>query len=106
MPTKKDRPVSYLCRYTPKKGKEKAFHALIKKHYPAVRKAGLATEVRPVAWSGRDKKGKLFYMEIFQWKSERALGSAHQTPEVMKVWEPMGDLSEKMIFEEVAVLPL
>ena len=101
-----DRPVTYLCRYIPKRGKEKAFISLINKHYPAVKKAGLATAQKPIAWRGKDQKGKTFFMEIFQWKSERALGLAHQTPEVMKVWEPMGSLAEKMIFEEVDPLTL
>jgi hypothetical protein len=103
---KADRPVTYLCRYTPKKGKEKAFLALINKHYPAVKKAGLATAQKPIAWRGKDKKGKTFFMEIFQWKSVKALSSAHNLPDVMKVWEPMGSLSEKMVFEEVDPLTL
>ena len=46
------------------------------------------------------------YIEIFSWKSPEAPQVAHQTPEVMAVWEPMGAICEHMDFPSFEVLDL
>jgi hypothetical protein len=35
---------------------------------------------------------------MFSWKNADSPGVAHQTPEVMSVWEPMGALADEMNF--------
>lgn len=97
----KAKPVSNLCIYRVKKGKEAAFTAILKRHWPALRKAGLAAADKPTAWRGHGKDGKAVFFELFQWRDAEAIQSAHALPEVMAVWEPMGALCDGMEFIEV-----
>jgi hypothetical protein len=57
------------------------------------------------AWEGQDKrKGKAFYVELFQWCDDEASGLAHQTPEIMAVWESMGPLLEELTISSLTPL--
>src|SRR5258708_11263023 len=92
-------PIDVLCIYRVKKGKEGEFKKRLKKHGPALKKARLSSEMAPKIWqaeSGR-KPGTIF-VEWMQWKDETSAHSAHQMPEVMAVWEPMGNLTDAMEF--------
>jgi hypothetical protein len=92
----KSKPVTVLCTYRPKKGREKEFHALLRKHWPALHRAGLVSKEPPCLWRAIDKwSGRVFFVEIFQWKDLKASATAHQTPGVMAVWKPMDALLEK-----------
>ena len=44
--------------------------------------------------------GSGVYLEIFSWAQENSAQIAHETPEVMAVWEPMGVICDKMDFPE------
>ena len=55
---------------------------------------------------GGEHGAESMYIEIFSWKTPDAPQTAHQTPEVMAVWEPMGALCEHMDFPEFEVLDL
>lgn len=91
----KGKPVLTHVTYVPKKGKEKELLELIKKHWPTLRKAGLATADAPQIFQARDKDtGNVYFIEIFAWVDDEASGAAHQMPEVMAVWEPMGNVME------------
>jgi quinol monooxygenase YgiN len=93
--TTRGKPVLTHVTYLPKKGKEQELLELIKKHWPTLRKAGLATEELPQIYQARDKdSGSVYFIEIFAWADENAASVAHQTPEVMAVWEPMGNVME------------
>ena len=90
-------PVTMLVTYRPKKGKEKELQALVEKHAPALRKVGLITGEPVKVWKATDKRsGSVYFVESFQWRDGEASTVAHQTPEVMAVWEPMGPILEKM----------
>ncbi|MEP6768219.1 MAG: hypothetical protein ABJC61_06085 [Acidobacteriota bacterium] len=41
------------------------------------------------------------FIETFEWKDARSPEVAHQNPEVMAVWEPMGTHAEEMHFLQV-----
>lgn len=97
-------PLDMLCIYKLKKGKEDAFLPLLKAHWPTLSQVGLAGPAPVKIWRGENKKGEVTYIETFQWKDEDAPRVAHQTPEVMKVWEPMGPLLADMDF--LAVEPV
>ncbi|MCU1281797.1 MAG: hypothetical protein JWM53_5343 [bacterium] len=91
----KGKPVLTHVTYYPKKGKEKELLELVKKHWPTLRTLGLATEEPPQIYEARDiRSGNIYYIEIFAWRDQDASSVAHQTPEVMAVWEPMGGIME------------
>lgn len=99
-------PVKMLCIYRVKRGQESEFRRLIERHWPALNAIGLTTsDPAEVLWC-EDKAGKSFFAESFSWKDESSPGVAHQTPEVMAVWEPMGALCEGMEFMQVKPVPM
>jgi hypothetical protein len=94
----KSGPVDVLCIYRVTKGKEAAFKKLLAKHGPTLRKAGLSPEGAPKIWKSESRDGKTVFVEMMQWKDETSSDAAHQMPEVMAVWEPMGSLTDGMEF--------
>jgi quinol monooxygenase YgiN len=72
-----------IACYHPKPGKDEELLALTREHVPILRDEGLATE-RP-AYAMRAKDGTV--VEVFEWKSDEAIESAHTNPEVIKLWE-------------------
>jgi quinol monooxygenase YgiN len=90
-------PVTVLVVYRPKAGTEEQFAPLLAKHWPALQQLGLVTAQAPQFWRGSDKrKNQSVFVELFQWRDAEAPGIAHQTPEVMAIWEPMGPILEDM----------
>ncbi len=94
-----------ICRYKVKPGKEREFEALLARHWPALHAAGLLTDEPAIVYRGlpSGKPGERHgaggeYVEIFSWNSRKGPELAHQMPEVMAVWEPMGALCEDMDF--------
>ncbi|MGD0192627.1 MAG: hypothetical protein ABSD74_17960 [Rhizomicrobium sp.] len=88
-------PVPTLVTYRAKDGKEAAVLELVKRHWPALHKLGLATPNPARIWRAQDKRsGKVAFVELFEWRDEAASEVAHQTPEVMAIWEPMGAVLE------------
>ncbi|HWN68116.1 MAG TPA: hypothetical protein VNM90_10790 [Haliangium sp.] len=100
-----DKPHTVICRYQVTPGKEEEMVKLLEKHWPTLHAAGLTTNDRPVIYRsiasgkpGEDHDAPSTFVEIFSWKDGRAAGVAHETPEVMAVWEPMGAICEDMEF--------
>jgi hypothetical protein len=95
-------PVTNIVTYVPKRGKEAELLALVKKHEPALRKVGLVTDEPFRLWKAYDvRKQREQYIEQFVWKDGNASDVAHQTPEVMAIWEPMGPVLEELTICEV-----
>ncbi len=95
-------PVTNIVTYLPKPGKEAELLALVKKHETALRAADLVTPEPFRVWKAFDiRKNRTSYIEYFQWKDGRVSDLAHQTPEVMAVWEPMGPILEDLTICEV-----
>lgn len=95
-------PVTNMVTYVPKPGKEDELLALVKKHEPALRKVGLVTDEPFKVWKAYDiRKKRHQFIEYFVWKDGSASDVAHQTPEVMAVWEPMGPILEELTICEV-----
>jgi len=98
-----------ICQYKVKPGKEAEMEALLAKHWPALREAGLVDDTPPVIYKGepaKDHGAERMYIEIFAWKEENGAQLAHQMPGVMAVWEPMGAICEHMDFPSYAPLEL
>lgn len=90
-----DKPVLTHVTYRPKNGKEEEVFALVKKHWPALNAIGLSTKEPAKVYRATDKRsGQVYFIEIFSWRDEQASSIAHQTPEVMAIWEPMGPILE------------
>lgn len=86
-------PETVICTFRVQPGQEAAFEGLLARHWPTLRKLGLATETPTQLFKGSEEGGT-FYVEIFEWRSREAAGLAHDQPEVMAIWEPMGGLCE------------
>lgn len=100
-----DKPQTVICRYQVKPGKEARMLELLEKHWPTLHAAGLTTDDKPVIYrsipsgkpgGGHDAPNTI--VEIFSWKTGASAGLAHQTPEIMAVWEPMGAICDAMDF--------
>ena len=90
-------PVLMLVRYTPKAGSEQPLLELVRQHWPTLRHLGLVTSAPTRLFRASDKRtGRVSILEMFEWSDATSSETAHQTPEVMAVWEPMGPLLENM----------
>lgn len=97
-----DAPVTNIVTYVPKPGKEAELLALVKRHEHALRQVGLVTSEAFKVWKAVDiRKQRTCFIEQFQWKDGNSSDAAHQTPEVMAVWEPMGPVLEELTICEV-----
>lgn len=104
-PENPELPVTNIVTYVPKPGKEAELLALVRKHEPALRAAGLVSDEPFRVWKAFDiRKHRTSYIEYFQWKNGNASDLAHQTPEVMAVWEPMGPVLEDLTICQVEPL--
>ena len=83
-----------LCLYRVKAGSETAFRGLLKKHWPTLHRAGLAADEPSMIYQGTEKEGEPLFVELLTWKDQEGPDRAHELPEVMAVWEPMGKLCE------------
>ncbi len=100
------RPVRMLCTYRVKGGREAAFLRLLAWHWPALRRAGLATSDPARVLRCRGKRGGTFFVETFAWADAGASGAAHESPGVLAVWGPMEALLDGMELAEVEEVPM
>jgi hypothetical protein len=100
------KPETVICTYRVKPGREKAFMALLERHWPTLRRLDLVTKDPAVVYRGlppgprKDAHavGPSTFVEIFAWKDAKAVDAAHHSPELLQIWEPMGQLCESMDF--------
>ena len=83
-----------VATYRVRADKEAEFFALLEKHHPALLALGLVTSDPPAVYRGLERDGAPIVFEIFDWIDGDAPGRAHEMPEVMAIWEPMGQLVE------------
>ena len=96
-----DGPVDTLCRYRVAPGKQKEFEDLLAGHWRTLHDAGLTTDEPARLLRAGDKAGNVAFIERFSWKTGQSAQTAHETPEVMRLWEPMGALCQDMEFWHV-----
>ncbi len=97
-------PVPTMVTYRAKPGKEAALLALVKGHWPTLNRLGLVTATPAKIWRAEYKKGSIAFVELFEWKDENSPDVAHQTPDVMAVWEPMGAVMDGMEIAQVQAI--
>ena len=89
-----------ICTYRVREGVRDEFLALLRKHWPTLRAAGLASDTPAVHFEAVADAGDphaesgTTFIEIFSWAGAGMADRAHELPEVMAVWEPMGALVE------------
>lgn len=82
-----------IVTYIVKKGHEKEFEKVLRKHWKVLRKENLTTGQLPYLL--RDPESPTVYKEIFEWKNQRAKKKAHLSQAVLKVWNEMMLLTEE-----------
>ena len=75
-----------IAVYRPKKGKERQLSALVRKHLPVLKSQNLITDRLPIVMKAEDNS----VVEVFEWKSQKAINDAHKNPAVQKLWEEFG----------------
>ena len=90
----KQDPQTVIAIYRVQPEREKDFFETLRKHYPALKSVGLVTDDVPIVYRGVERDGRPIVFEIFSWTDAEAPNTAHQLPEVMAVWEPMGSMLE------------
>lgn len=93
--------VDVVCRYRVKAEKAEQFADLLARHWGTLHELGLTTDNPARLLRGEDKAGNVAFIEEFAWRTEDSAPTAHETPEVMLLWEPMGSLCEDMEFWDV-----
>ncbi|WP_349407711.1 hypothetical protein [Pseudalkalibacillus sp. SCS-8] len=79
-----------IALYQPKEGKKDELLKIIEDHTPLLRREGLITEFEPVLLKSENGT----YLELFQWKSIAAKDAAHQSEQVMTLWEKMMEVAD------------
>jgi hypothetical protein len=98
-------PVTNIVTYVAKPGKEDELLSLVKKHEAALRKVDLVTDEPFKVWKAYNiRTGEHSIVEHFVWKYGEAADVAHQMPEVMAVWEPMGPVLADLRICEVELI--
>ena len=86
--------ITSLCIYRVRAGSERAFRKLLAKHWPTLRRVGLGANTPSTVFQGTDDDGGPIFVELLHWNDDEGPKRAHEIPDVMAVWEPMGKLCE------------
>ena len=89
-PAAASKPVMVIVAYRPRAGKEALLLELTRRHVPVLRDQGLATD-RPSSVM-RAADGTI--VEVFEWKSQAAIDSAHANPAVAQMWKQYAEACE------------
>jgi len=81
-----------IVTYVVKKGREKEFERILRRHWKILRNENLTTDQFPFLL--RDPENPTVYKEIFEWKSKSSFQKAHQSDKVQKIWKQMTQLTE------------
>ncbi|MBM7585140.1 quinol monooxygenase YgiN [Bacillus pakistanensis] len=79
-----------IALYKPYAEKEKELNDILKNHVSTLQEEELITSLEPIRILS--KNGTV--MEIFEWRSEEAKDLAHQSNQVMTIWENMMEVAE------------
>jgi hypothetical protein len=77
-----DLPIVVIVGYRPKPGQGAALQELMREHLPTLQQLGLATDRPSIMMEAKD--GTI--IEVFEWKSAKAVEQAHSHPVVLEMW--------------------
>jgi quinol monooxygenase YgiN len=81
-----------IVTYFVKRGHEKEFERILRKHWRVLRSENLTTEQLPFLL--KDPENPSVYKEIFEWKSRSSFNKAHQSSKVQKIWQSLMEVTE------------
>lgn len=79
-----------IITYVVKRGREKDFEKILRKHWRLLRSEKLTTEQPPFLL--KDPENPTVYKEVFQWRAGSAT-KAHSNAKVQKIWKEMEKLT-------------
>ena len=82
-----DAPLIVIAVYRPKEGKTAELEALVREHMPILLSHDLVTTRPSIAMRAKDGT----VVEVFEWKSLKAIESAHTNPAVIDMWNRFGE---------------
>jgi len=80
-----------LVTYVVKKGHEKEFERILRRHWKVLRSEKLTTDQLPFLL--RDPENPMVYKEIFEWRSRDSFQKANESEKVKQIWKKMTELT-------------
>lgn len=80
-----------ICTYRVRSDAEDRFATLLEDHWATLHRLGFVTDGGTMAFRSVDEPPT--FVEIFTWV-DGGFAMAHDHPEVLAIWEPMGELLE------------
>ncbi len=87
-----------VAAFRPKPGKEEELRQVIADRLPLLRRLGFATDREAILMRSRD--GVL--IQVSEWSSDEAIAKAHETPEVLAMWDRFAACSEYVKLDSLA----
>ena len=81
-----------IVTYIVKRGYEKEFEKILRKHWKVLRSENLTTDQLPFLL--KDPENPLVYKEIFEWKSRNSFAKAHESKKVQTIWQSLMEVTE------------
>ncbi len=82
-----------IITYIVRKGHEKEFRKILRRHWKVLRTEGLVTGQAPFLLL--DPENPTVYKEILQWKNTRSMRKAYESAKVQKIWNQMKGLTQE-----------
>ncbi len=79
-----------IACFKPKPGKENLFLEAVKEHLPILRSEDLVTDKDNYIMKAKD--GSI--IEVFEWKSEKAIDDAHKNERIQELWKKFEESCE------------
>lgn len=86
-----------IACYRPKPGKVDQLVEEMRRHVPTLRELDLVTDRQPITAQAADGT----VVEVFEWRSQEAIDSAHANPTVLAMWARYDECCEYVPITEV-----
>jgi hypothetical protein len=79
-----------ISAYKPKPGKDHELLEVLKTHLPILRQENLITDRKGILMKAKDGT----FIEVFEWKSSKAVESAHSNKAVLEMWKKFEEVCD------------
>ena len=87
-----------VAAFRPKPGKEEELRQVIADRLPLLRRLGFATDREAILM----RSGDGVLIQVSEWSSDEAIAKAHETPEVLAMWDRFAACSEYVKLDSLA----